>query len=136
LEHQKLLAQRTWQDKMSRSLAVFGMYVALYTLCGFYIYKHNPIILRELPRLLGVLLAVVLAVTLMNVTFAYHWQAEVIPLLLFAMTMAIAYSQALSLLLSTAVTLISVTALGMEVHEAVVLMATAAGAIIVLDAVR
>lgn len=136
LEHQKLLADRSVREKGLRSLAVMGMYVAIYTLCGFYIYKHHTNILQELSRMLGVLIAAMLTVLLMKVTFAYHWQAEVIPLLLFAMTMAIAYSQALSLLLSTAVTLISVSALGIEVHEAIVLMATAAGAIITLDSVR
>ncbi len=134
--HEQLLKELTWQQKLSRSAAVLGMYVALYTLCGFYIYKMEPRILSELSRFIGVLAAVALAVLLMYLTYRYHRQAEVIPLLLFGMTIAVAYSQPLALLLATAVTLVGVISTGTGLHEAVVLMATTAGAIIVLDSVR
>ncbi len=134
--HRQRLAELTWPQKLARSAAVLGMYLALYTLCGFYIYKMEPRILRDLWRFIGVLAAVVLAVLLMYLTFRYHRQAEVIPLLLFGMTIAVAYSQPLALLLSTAVTLVGVISIGTGLHEAVVLMATTAGAIIVLDSVR
>lgn len=134
--HTQRLKNLTWQQTLAYTGANFGMYIALYTLCGFYIYKMEPRILRDLARFIGVLAAVVLAVALMWLTFRYHRQAEVIPLLLFGMTMAVAYSQPLALLLSTAVTLIGVTAIGADLHEAVVLMATTAGAIIVLDSIR
>lgn len=134
--HAQRLAKLTWKQTLAHTGATFGMYLALYTLCGFYIYKMEPRILRDLTRFIGVLAAVVLAVALMWLTFRYHRQAEVIPLLLFGMTMAVAYSQPLALLLSTAVTLVGVTAIGAGLHEAVVLMATTAGAIIVLDSVR
>ncbi len=134
--HAQRLKNLTWQQTLAYSGATFGMYIALYTLCGFYIYKMEPRILRDLGRFIGVLAAVVLAVALMWLTFRYHRQAEVIPLLLFGMTMAVAYSQPLALLLSTAVTLVGVTSIGANLHEAVVLMATTAGAIIVLDSVR
>ncbi|WP_442482471.1 HD family phosphohydrolase [Aeoliella sp. SH292] len=126
----------TWQTRVSHSAATFGMYLALYTLCGFYIYKLDPRILRELGRFVGVLATVAMAVALMTLTFRYHRQAEVIPLLLFGMTMAVAYSQPLALLLSSAVTLIAVMSTGTDLHEALVLIATTAGAIIVLDSVR
>ena len=38
----------TLPTKLSRSLAVFGMYVALYVLCGFYVYHREPRIADEL----------------------------------------------------------------------------------------
>lgn len=134
--HAELLAQLSWRQKVARSLAVFGMYLALYTLCGFYTYKLEPRVLQELPRFIGMITAVVLTVLLMYLTFHYNRQAEVIPLLLFGMTIAVAYSQPLALLLSTAVMLIGVFSTGMGVHQGVVLIATTAGAIIVLDTVR
>lgn len=134
--HAERLSQLSWQQRVAYSAATLGMYFALYTLCGFYIYKMEPRILRDLGRFIGVLVAVAMAVLLMYLTFRYDHQAEVIPLLLFGMTIAIAYSQPLALLLATAVTLIGVTSIGTGLHEAVVLMATTAGAIIVLDSVR
>jgi putative nucleotidyltransferase with HDIG domain len=69
-------------------------------------------------------------------TVTYEWRAELIPLMLFGMTIAIAYEQELALLLSAAVTLVSVAALGLGLADAVVLMATTAGAILLLGRVR
>jgi len=136
LGHAERLSQLTWTDRAARSLAIFGMYVALYTLCGFYTYKLEPRVLLEMSRFIGVLAAFVLAVVLTTMTFGFIPQAEVIPLLLFGMTLAVAYSQPLALLLSTAVTLLGVVAVGSDLSEAIVLMATVAGAIIALDSVR
>ena len=135
-DHTEYLNQLGWQAKLTRTAAMFGLYTALYTLCGFYLFKMERRILVEPSRFVGVLVAVVLTVLMIKVTFQYNCQAEVIPLLLFGMTIAIAYSQPLALLLSAAVALIGVIATGSELQEAVVLTATTAGAIIVLDTVR
>jgi putative nucleotidyltransferase with HDIG domain len=56
--------------------------------------------------------------------------------MLFGMTVAIAYQQEIALLLSAAVTLISVVALGHGLADAIVLLATTAGAILLLGRVR
>lgn len=135
LEYQAELASRSWADKVSYSLALLGMYIALYTLCGFYILYRWPIIIQELPRLLTLLALVVVVVGAMLVC-PQEWRAEVAPLLLFGMTIAVAYQQELALLLSTAVTLVGVLALGYGLGEALVLLATVAGAILVLKQVR
>ncbi len=71
--------------KFSRSLAVFGMYVALYVLCGFYIYHRDPRIIDDLGRLATLLALVVVTVTLIVVT-SNDWRAEMVPLMLFGMT--------------------------------------------------
>ena len=134
LEYQAEQAQQSWSSKVARSLATFGMYVALYVLCGFYIYHREPRITSELSRLATLLALVVVTVTLMVVTS--QWRAELIPLMLFGMTIAIAYQQEVALLLSAAVTLISVKSLGHELPDAIVLMATTAGAILLLGRVR
>jgi surface polysaccharide O-acyltransferase-like enzyme len=112
------------------------MYVALYVLCGYYIYLREPRIVNELGRLATLLALVVLTVTSMIMTSQDDWRAELIPLMLFGMTVAIAYEQELALLLTAAVTLISVAALGHALSDAIVLMATTAGAILLLGRVR
>jgi putative nucleotidyltransferase with HDIG domain len=134
LEHQTELNSWPFSFKVARSLAVLGMYVALYVLCGFYIWLREPRIINELSRLATLLVLVVVTVTLMSVT--YDWRAELVPLMLFGMTVAIAYEQELALLLSAAVTLVSAVALGHGLADAIVLMATTAGAILLLGRVR
>jgi putative nucleotidyltransferase with HDIG domain len=122
--------------KASRSLAVLGMYVALYVLCGYYIYRREPRIIDDLGRLATLLALVVVTVSLMILTSQDEWRVELIPLMLFGMTVAIAYQQEIALLLSAAVTLISVIALGHTLPDAIVLLATTAGAILLLGRVR
>jgi putative nucleotidyltransferase with HDIG domain len=130
------LAQQPFSAKLARSLAVIGMYVALYTLCGYYIYRREPRIIDDLGRMTTLLALVVVTVSLMVLTSHDEWRVELIPLMLFGMTVAIAYQQEIALLLSAAVTLISVAALGHALSDAIVLLATTAGAILLLGRVR
>lgn len=135
LEHLAHMAKHTWRDKAARSFAVLGMYVALYVLCGFYVYYREPRVANELSRLAILLSMVVVTVSLMILT-NIDWRAEVIPLMLFGMTIAIAYDREFALLLSAAVTLIGAQAIGLDLGDAVVMMATTVGAILCLGRVR
>jgi hypothetical protein len=90
----------------------------------------------DLGRLATLLGLVVATVGLIGIISRYDLRAELIPLMLFGMTLAIAYQQELALLLSAAVTLICVVALGHTLAEAIVLLATTAGAILLLGRVR
>ncbi len=135
LEYNAELASRPFSANFSRSLAVLGMYVALYVLCGFYIHHRDPRIIDDLSRLATLLALVVITVALIILTSS-AWRPELVPLMLFGMTVAIAYEQEIALLLSAAVTLVSVVALGHTLSDAVVLMAATAGAILLLGRVR
>ncbi len=134
LEYKAELARQSLTSKVARSIATFGMYVALYVLCGFYIYHREPRITSELSRLATLLALVVVTVTLMVITS--EWRAELIPLMLFGMALAIAYQQEIALLLTAAVTLIIAKGLGHDLPDAIVLLATTAGAILLLGRVR
>jgi putative nucleotidyltransferase with HDIG domain len=135
LEYQTELAKQPFSAKLTHSLSVFGMYVALFVLCGFYIHHRDPRIVDDLSRLATLLTLVVVTVALVMLT-SNDWRAETIPLMLFGMTVAIAYEQEIALLLSAAVTLITVVALGHGLADAIVLLAATAGAILLLNRVR
>jgi putative nucleotidyltransferase with HDIG domain len=135
-EHRAELAKRPFSSKLARTLSVFGMYVALYVLCGYYVYRREPRIIDDLGRFATLLAVVVVTVTLITIISFYELRAELIPLMLFGMTLAIAYQQEIALLLSAAVTLVSVVALGHTLADAIVLLATTAGAILLLGRVR
>ena len=138
LEYQQQLADQDFGLKIRRTFAVLGMYVALYTLCGFYIYMREPRILNELVRFVSLLTIVLLAVVLACIINYYQYLggAEIVPLLLLSMTLAIAYHQEMALLLSACVTLIITVSIGHDLPQALSLMATVAGAILVLKQVR
>ncbi|MEM6799258.1 MAG: HDIG domain-containing metalloprotein, partial [Planctomycetota bacterium] len=136
LEYQQELAARTFEHKAARSFAVLGMYVALFTVCGFFVYKLDREVVVQLPRLLTLLTTILATAGAMLITHSNHLLVEVIPLLLFGMTLAIASGQELALLLTAAMALVGVVAVGHDLSDAVVLTATATGAILVLDSVR
>ncbi len=136
LEHEQLLAEQDLGTVVRRTLAIFGMYVAIYTLCGFYLHTRDPRAITELLRFISLLSLVLLTVILANIVHQYLWGSELIPLLLLAMTLSIAYHQEMALLLSACVTLIITVSIGHDLSQTLVLMATVAGAILVLKQVR
>ncbi len=136
LEHEADLADRTASERLHRSAATLGMFVALYTLAGFYLYRRDRRVVDELLRLVALLGLFVVCVALAKVVSQYAWGADVIPLLLFGMVIAIAYHQEMALLLSLCTTLVVVVAIGHGFTEALALAATVAGAILVLKQVR
>jgi cyclic-di-AMP phosphodiesterase PgpH len=137
MEYDAEIAERSVAARIGRSAAVLGMFVALYTLSGFYLYIRDRRVLDELVRLVTLLGLFVITITLAAVVNWYEaWGADIIPLLLFAMIIAIAYQQEMALLLSACVTLVVVVSLGHGLPQALVWSATVAGAIIVLKQVR
>lgn len=136
LEYQQQRADRKFTERVRRSIAILGMFVALYTLCGAYIYAREPKIISELLRLVTLLSLVVITVALAKIINQYNSAVDVLPLLLCGMTLAIAYGQELSLLISACVALIIVLTNGHDFPQALVLTATTAGAILVLKQVR
>jgi len=137
LEYQSMISARDLGMRIRRTLAIWGMFIALFTLCGFFIYAREPAVLSDLLRFVSLLSLVMITVVLAHILSQYLGEtATVIPLLLFAMTVAIAYQQEMALLLSACVTLIIVVAVGHEMSQALVLMATVSGAILVLRQVR
>lgn len=136
LEYQQELADRNYEQLTARSLAILGMYLALFTVGGFFVYKLDPSFVEQLPKLVTLLVTIIATVATMLLIHGNQWRAEVIPLLLFGMTVAIASRQDLALLLSAAITVVGVAAIGHGLGEALILLATTTGAILVLDSVR
>jgi putative nucleotidyltransferase with HDIG domain len=136
LEHEADLSDNTASERLHRSAAALGMFVALYTLAGFYLYRRDRRVVDELLRLVGLLGLFVVSVALAKIVSQYAWGADVIPLLLFGMVVAIAYHQEMALLLSLCTTLVVVVAIGHGFTEALALAATVAGAVLVLRQVR
>ncbi len=135
-EYESQVAEMSAMQMIWHSLADLGMYVALYILCGTYIYYYDPRLLTNLRRLATVLAVVIATVLLCRICAVDYWRAEVIPLVMFGITIAIAYSRELALILTSAVALIVCLSLGFGLVEFVLLVATTSAAILLLDRVR
>ena len=136
LEYQTRLAELTRGELLSHTLANLGMFLALYVLCGTYIYFHERRLLLDLRRYITMLGVVVLTVALCILAARDAWRAEIIPLTIFAITVSIAYHRELALICSAAVGLIIVMALGHGLPEFIILGAAAAGPILLITRIR
>lgn len=135
-EYLEMLQHATTWQKLAYASADFGMFLALYVLCGCYLYYHHRPLLMDLRRL-GTLLGVaVLTVVVSRFAARDEWQAEIVPLTMFGMTAAIAYQRELSLLFSAAVTLVVTLSLGHGLTEFVIVVAAVAASILCLGRIR
>ena len=136
-EYETWRGQRAWQKRVTYSLAKFGMYIALYTLCGFYIYHRRQATLTDIRQFTMLLLAVVSTVAVSRVLSNGALSAEIVPLLLFGMTAAIAYEKELALLLAASVALVIALSIDpLAVGSFVILMSAVSTAILMLRRIR
>lgn len=136
LEHEKYVTGLGLGRRTERSSAVFGLILSLYVLCGYYIYFREPILIADL-RLFATLLASVIGViAAVHWTTVDPWRAELIPLLLFAMTFGIAYHRDVALILATSMAIVVAMTGGEGLGEFIVLMGTVAATVLQLDSIR
>jgi len=135
-EHEACLKTLTLSQRIGYSLAAFGMYGALYVLCGFYIAYRKPRLIADLRRFSTLLFVIAVTVSLSWIAAADQWRAEIVPLLLFGMTVAIAYEKELALLLSASVSLVIAFSLEQGLAEFVILTSSVAAAILFLGRIR
>jgi putative nucleotidyltransferase with HDIG domain len=135
-EHQAYVASFTPWQILLFSLADLGMYVALYVLCGSYIYYHDRRLIHDLRKLITLLGCAVATIALVRIVPRDMGRLELVPMMLFAMSATIAYQRELALLLSACLSLIAVLALGAGLPELVILLATMASAIYLIGRIR
>ena len=135
-EYQHQREQADWGRIVSCTLAFLGMYLAIYAVCGCYIYFHEPRIMHDLTRLATLLGLFVITNSLMYVASRDTWRVEVIPLVLFTMTITIAYHRELGLLLASMVSLTHAVCQGYTLAEWLILVSAVAASALMLGRIR
>jgi hypothetical protein len=136
LEHDAYIATLTPGEEISRSLAFFGMMLAMFMLSGFYILYRERSIFRNYGRFSAMLGMFIAAVTLVAMA-KDAWRVDSIPVMLFGMTVALVYNQELALLLTAALVLVvSVVVLNEDLSSYITLMSAAVSSILLLGRVR
>ena len=135
-EHDRVVAELSLGERAAISAANFGMYAALFLLCGAYCVARQQHLLQDYRTLARILGLMVVTVFLCWVAPPQRWEVILIPLLLFAMTVVAAYEQELALLLSAVVDLLVVVSLGFGLTEFVIFFAAMASAILYTRHIR
>jgi hypothetical protein len=125
-EHEEYVRQQDARQRIGRALSLFGLFAAMFALSGFYIHLHHREVLDDLGHVATLVGLSVATVILCLVSAGEAWRAEILPLLVFAMTVAIAFDEDLALLLAAEVALVVVIGLGRGLADYVTLAAAAA----------
>ena len=135
-EHAARDAGLTLQQRVTYSLATFGMFIALATLCGVYAAHYEPTMFTSGRRFGTMVALIVSTVGLAILASGDAWRAEVVPLLLFGMIVALAYHQETAMLFSAAMALVITVALGQSLREFITLSAAVVTAILITNNIR
>jgi len=135
-EHDEFLRQRETRQRVARTLSMLGLFAAMFALSGFYIHLHHRHVLDNLGNVAALLGLSAVTVVLCMLSSSNAWQAEIVPLLVFAMTVAIAFDEDLSLLLAAEVALVVVVGLGWGLSAYVTLAAAVAALVFWMGRIR
>ncbi len=136
LEHEEALRQQPLGERIGRAASLLGLFVAMFTLAGFYLHLHHRDVLVDLGHVATLLVLVVATMAACSFAAGDAWRAEILPLLVFAMTVAIAYDEDLALLLVAEVALVLVVGLGQGLADYITLTAASAATIFWMGQIR
>jgi len=135
-EHEEYVRQQDARQRIGRALSLFGLFAAMFALSGFYIHLHHREVLDDLGHVATLVGLSAATVVLCLVSAGEAWRAEILPLLVFAMTVAIAFDEDLALLLAAEVALVVVIGLGRGLADYVTLAAAAAAMVFWMGRIR
>ncbi len=136
-EYEAWLNQLSWGETIIRLMAFAGMLAALYLLCGLYIYfQYDRRLITNSTQLLRLLGLVVITCFLCRYASPDPVRAEVVPLVLCAMTMTITFGRQVSMLISTCIALTITLSLGLDIGEFVTLCSGSCAAALLLGRIR
>ena len=125
-EHEEYLRQRDSRQRLARTLSMLGLFAAMFALSGFYIHLHHRRLLDDIGDVVTLVGLSLVTVVISMLVSNDAWQAEIVPLLIFAMTVAIAYDEDLALLFTAQVALVVVEGLGWGLASYITLTSAAA----------
>lgn len=136
LEHETANASRSWTDHLLRALAVLVLVTSLFCLVGYTLVKSEANLARSPKRVAVLLGLVVMTLAIARLLAIQPWDAELIPVALAGMILAIAYTPEFALMVTFAIALLTSVALGAGIGHFLVLMGGTAAAVLPLREVR
>ena len=136
LEHERANELMTFSARARRMASMVVLVAALFALIGYYIHRNEPRIAKDLKRIAALCGLVVAAIGLVRLLAVQPWDAELIPVAIAAMILAIAYDPHFALMVTFGLCLLTSLALGTGIPHFVVLMGGTAAGVLTLNEVR
>ncbi len=136
-EYEAWIKQLSLGEMITHGAAFLGMVMAMYLLCGFYIYyQFDRTIITDPEKLTRLLGLVVVVFYLCRLTTPDPWRAEVVPIVLCAMTATIAFGRQVALLITSCLTLCFALSSGYDMAQFVMLCSGACASALLLGRIR
>jgi cyclic-di-AMP phosphodiesterase PgpH len=130
LEHDEAVKALGFGDRARRALGILALVAALFVLTGYYAWRHERRFVEDPRRIALICGLVVMAPAAVRLLNMQTWDAELVPVAIAAMIVAIAYNPNFALMVTFTVSLLTCVALGTDLAHFLVLMGgTAAGAL-------
>ncbi len=135
-EYKRSIAERTWQDRLRRGGAVVVLAAAMFALIGYYIVRHEPRIANDLGRITSICLLSVVALLVARLAAIQPWHAELAPIAIAAMILAIAYNPYFALIVTFGLSLLTSVAMNAGIGHFLVIMGGTSVGVLCLHEVR
>ena len=135
-EHEVANARLTLAARVKRAGAVLVLAAAMFALIGYYIHRHEPLIAGDLGRIASICSLSVVALGLARLLAPLPWDAELAPVAIAAMILAIAYNPHFALMVTFALSLLTTVGMGGGIGHFLVLMGGTSMGVLCLHEVR
>jgi putative nucleotidyltransferase with HDIG domain len=135
-EHEVAKNQVTIGARFRRAGAVLVLAAAMFALIGYYIHRHEPLIAGDLGRIFSICWLSVVALGLARLLAIQPWDAELFPVAIAAMILAIAYNPHFALMVTFALSVLTTVAMSAGIGHFLVLMGGTSMGVLCLHEVR
>ncbi len=135
-EHATAEASLTFNAKVRRALAIVVVVSSLFLLIGFYVVRHEPKVAANLKRIAMVCGLIAAAMALVRVLGPESWNAELVPVAIASLILAVAYNPYFALMVTFGLCVMTSLSVGGGLDHFLVLMGGTAAGVLTLDEVR
>lgn len=136
VEHDEAIASLTLAEKLTRGVGIFCLVSALFALTGIYMARQQKVIAADIGRAAAICALAVICLGLVRLLAAQPWNAELVPVAVAAMILAIAYNPGFGLMATFCLSILTCMALGTGISHFLVLMGGTAAGVLGLNDVR
>ena len=135
-EHEVANARVTLSARFKRAGSVLVLAAAMFALIGYYIHRHEPLIAGDFRRIFSICSLTVVSLGLARLLAPLPWDAELVPVAIAAMILAIAYNPHFALMVTFALSLLTTVGMGGGIGHFLVLMGGTSMGVLCLHEVR
>jgi cyclic-di-AMP phosphodiesterase PgpH len=136
LEHEAAIAALDFGDRARRALGILTLVAALFGLTAAYVSMRERRFANQ-PQRVGMICGlVILALAVVRLLSSQTWNAELAPVAVAAMIVAIAYNPSFGMMITFALSLLSCIALGKDLATFLVVMGGTSAGVLTLGEVR